>query len=153
MTQSQLAATLGISRQLLAYHLKSRKAPPLDDTSAWIEFLSANGRNEGSMPKEVRKHIARERLRLIKAQADRVELENKVRRNEMIEAIKAASFIKYMVAGIFFSELDRLASEFPAALKGKDEIAIHEECERQIEFIKGNLRSQMESWVQKQGCI
>jgi hypothetical protein len=50
------------------------------------------------MPPEIRKKIADQRLRLIRGQADRVEIENKVRRGETVEFAKADKFIRYLTS-------------------------------------------------------
>src|ERR1700742_3595859 len=118
MTQSRLADALGISRQLVAFHVKGGKAPPLDDTEGWVEFLAVNGR-EGSLPKELRKAIAAQRLRLIKAQADRTELENGAKRKEYVAWDSASRFIRDLVRNFFFGELERMREEFPITLEGK----------------------------------
>jgi len=150
ITQSGLAAKLGITRQLLAFHIKGGNAPKLSDEEGWIEFLAVNGR-EGSLPPEIRKKIADQRLRLIRGQADRVEIENRVKRGETIEFDLVHRFIGNLTGVYFFGELERIANEFPSNLKGKSEIEIHAECGKQIEVIKTNLRARVAAWVKSKG--
>ncbi|MGD0746058.1 MAG: hypothetical protein ABSA45_12970 [Verrucomicrobiota bacterium] len=151
-TQSQLAASLGVSRQLIAHHVKSGNAPGLSDTAGWIEYLAAHGRT-GSLPPEMRKKIADQRLRLVRAQAERVEIENRIRRAETIPFSLVTTFIRHLVANLFFGELDRLAYEFPATLKGKDELAINIEVEAQIARIKKSIEQQVRVWGEKKGQV
>jgi hypothetical protein len=151
-TQSELAAKLGVSRQLIAFHVKGGNAPILSDTDGWIEFLAVNGR-EGSLPPEIRKKIANQRLRLICGQADRVEIENQIRRGETIEFVLVQRFIGNLVGNFFFGELDRLAHEFPSNLKGRSEVEINAECLKQIEKIKIDLKSYLERWLRAKGKI
>jgi hypothetical protein len=149
VTQSELARQLGITRQLVAHHVKSGKAPELDDIDAWMEYLAANGR-EGSMPPELRKKVATARLRLINAQTDRVQMENREKRREMIEFAFVDKFLKHLTGGIFFSELSRMLSEFPTSLKGKTEVEIEAECAKQEEMIQNAVRAGLEVWRRKE---
>lgn len=150
MNQSRLAEVLGVSRQLIAHHVKSGKAPAVEDVDGWFEFLAATGRH-GSLPSDARKEIGQARLRLIKAQADRVEIENMARRKEMMPFNKVEIFFqKFCVVG-FWAELNRLKEEFPPNLKGKSEIEIYEECDKQIEQIKANLQNRLSIWMNENG--
>jgi phage terminase Nu1 subunit (DNA packaging protein) len=142
MTQAKLAGILGVSRQVIAHHQRSGKAPKLDDVEGWIEFIAATGR-EGTLPKELRKEIAKQRLRLIREQADRLQLENEVRRGSVVEFKAVHQFIRDLVSNCFFGELERIACEFPSAFKGRTEVEIHAECLRQIESIKKALEKKL----------
>jgi hypothetical protein len=150
MTQSRLAALLGVSRQLIAHHVKTGKAPKLTDAEAWFEHLAVNGR-EGSLPREMRKEIAQERLRLIRAQAERVEIENQEKRGETVQFSVVLNLLHQIVGVFFFGELERLAFEFPPLLKGKNEIEINEECNKQTERIKVSLHACVNRWVRTKG--
>lgn len=138
MTQSKLAAILGVSRQLIAVHRKRHKAPPLEDIEGWIDYLAAHGRS-GSAPPEERKLIAKARLRVINAQGDRLEMENEAKRGNMMPVADVTRFAQELVGNILFAELDRIAFEAPVSLKGKSEVEIHEEISRQIKVIKQRL--------------
>jgi phage terminase Nu1 subunit (DNA packaging protein) len=145
MTQSELARVLGISRQLVAFHVKGGNAPSLDDTEGWVAFLEEIGR-EGSLPKELRKAIATQRLRLIKAQADRTELENGAKRKEYVAWDLVHRFVTNLVGNAFFGELERMREEFPVTLEGKTKIQIYEEVNRQIEEVKKTLTRHLDAW-------
>ncbi|HWX19507.1 MAG TPA: hypothetical protein VN578_06330 [Candidatus Binatia bacterium] len=145
MTQSKLASILGVSRQLIAHHIKTKKGPLLSDVDGWIEHLAAIGR-EGSLPPEIRKRIAKERLRILQLQAERMEMENAAKRREVVSFADAQRFIQNLVANCFFGELERMAQEFPPTLKGKTEIQINEEVIRQIEQVKVTLQGKLDEW-------
>lgn len=147
MTQSKLAAVLGVSRQLIAHHRKSGKGPKTLDVEAWVEFLAAHGR-EGSLPPEVRARIAEERLRLVRAQADKVELENAARKKLLIDRDFVTRSIGDVV-GLFSAELDRMAQELPATLKGKTEIQIRDEVVKQKRAVRRLLDSHLEKFVRE----
>lgn len=74
-------------------------------------------------------------------------------RDELIEFTNAETFIRHLVASLFFAELDRLAQEFPASLKGKGEVDIHGEVTRQMELIKKHLVSEIDVWISKKGNV
>jgi hypothetical protein len=84
-----------------------------------------------------------------KALMSEIELEKK--RDRVIDFASADSFLRRLVRAHFFGELDRLAHEFPAGLKGKNEVQIHEEVVRQIESIKSNLENEMATWDEAKG--
>ena len=65
--QSELAASLGLSRQLISAHAKKPGAPPLSDRAGWIEFLATVGR-DGSAPVDIRRAIAQKRLEILEQQ-------------------------------------------------------------------------------------
>ena len=142
--QVKLAKALGVSRQLISYHAKKKHAPSINDTEAWREFLLAEGRDAG-LPKHLREELAKQRLRLLTEQADKLEMENAVKRREVINFESVKQFIRDINQNCFFGELDRLANEFPSALKGQNEIEIHKECLAQIERIKTVLRAKLDA--------
>lgn len=73
--------------------------------------------------------------------------------DKVIDWALVERFIDYLVKTLFFGEVDRLASEFPANLKGKTEIEIFEECARQAKMIKETLRGAMDDWIEKKGKL
>lgn len=151
ITQIKLAATLGISRQLVAHHQRSGNAPELSDTAGWIEFLAVHGGRQGSLPKDIREKIGKERLRLVRAQAEKVELENQVKRGETIEFVLVTRMIRQVVTCTFFSELERLCAEFPSGLKGQNETQIAERCNAEVQKIKQTLMAQLDNWTNTKG--
>ncbi len=74
-------------------------------------------------------------------------------KDRVIDWALAERFVNYLVGVSFFSELERLANEFPANLKGKNEIEIHAECARQIGQIKKSIESSVRTWNEKKGKI
>ena len=150
LTKKQFAAAIGISPQNLNHHLKSDKAPPLGDVDAWITFLAGQGR-DGNLPRKLREEIAKARLKLIHQQVAKAKMENDVARRELIPFATVNDFIRHITANLFFGELSRLACEFPATLKGKDEISINAEVETQIARVKKSLEQQVQAWVEKKG--
>lgn len=105
-TQSQLADALGVSRQLIAAHIKKGDTPALDDLAGWNVYLAQKGRI-GSAPAELRHEIASERLAILKASREKLERENKVAAGGLMlvaDAVKQATEAAHYLAG----ELDRL---------------------------------------------
>lgn len=84
-----------------------------------------------------------------KFQALSFELNYEERRKVLMDFSIVEQFISNLVGKTFFGELDRLSQEYPPSLKGKSEIAIHEECIKQHESIKSSLRKQLASWLKK----
>ena len=80
------------------------------------------------------------------------EIELEKLREQLIDFSCADRFVRKLVSNFFFGELDRLAHEFPAVLKAKDELRIHEEVLRQIEIVKSNLRGQLTEWEGSKGA-
>lgn len=79
------------------------------------------------------------------------ELEYNEMKETLIDFATVSKFITNLVSKTFFGELDRLSQEFPPALKGKTEVAIHEECIRQTEAIKNSLRKLLATLSKKEG--
>jgi hypothetical protein len=137
-TQKALAAKLGISPQLVSYHVKSGCTVPLNDVDGWRDFFAEIGR-EGSLPEKLRKEIGQARARLLRAQAERAERENKIAAGELILA--ADVILQCNQAGGFFcAELDRWAREFPPLAAGRDCAAIAQLLDLQIERTRAELK-------------
>ena len=75
------------------------------------------------------------------------EVELSERKEEVIQFASVDSFLGELVGSLFFGELERMRQEFPASLKGKPEIEILEECERQIAAAKSNLTSALQGYL------
>lgn len=67
-------------------------------------------------------------------------------RDHVVDVSLVTRFVTHLVGQCFFGELERLAGEYPSILKGKGEVAIHEECLRQTVAIKKILRTQLDRW-------
>jgi hypothetical protein len=122
-TIAALALELGVSRQAVARHAKKPGAPGLADVPGWQEFLAANGR-EGTAPPELRRKIAVQRLRLLKAMATRAEHASRKERGELINKVE----VQFAVAkgtSVFWSALEEMAQKLPADIKGCDERTCH----------------------------
>lgn len=144
-TQQQLAKLLGVSRQVIGHHVKSGKAPALEDIAAWESHLAVNGR-AGSLAPESRDEIAVERRRILKATANRLEDEEAMRRGKFIDYDDVKQFHVRLI-GQLFSDLDRVfANELPPALKGLDETAVRTRVLAEIEAIKERLRQFLTAW-------
>jgi hypothetical protein len=152
LTQSQLARALGTTRQNIAYHERTGNPPPRSDVQAWVEYLAVNGR-EGTLPREVRLKLAEQRFRLIKAQADRAEIENQVKREELIEFDKVSRWFGPLMRIHYWGELERIAQEYPALLKGKNEVDIHEAILKDVAKIKDTMRNLFEIWKNTKGKV
>ena len=142
-TKTALARELGISRQALGRHAKKPGAPGLADVAGWQEFLAAHGR-EGSAPPELRKRIAEQRLRLLKAMATRAEYSSARERGEMLSKAEV-QFALAKGTALLFSGLDRLANvEWPATLKGCSEAEICLKVKGDIEKLKEDFRAALQ---------
>jgi len=147
LTQSKLAAILGTTRQNIAHHVKAGKAPKdLADIDAWQSYLAVVGR-DGTVPKELRESMAKEKLGILRAIRHDKERANKIKDGEVFDAANVTRFVTDLVHNCFFGELDRLAHEFPSTLKGKDEVAIHEEILRETESVKRTLRNKLDAFA------
>jgi hypothetical protein len=140
-TQSALAAQLGVSRQLLAAHMKKPDAPQLSDLPGWLAYFAQHGRI-GSAPAELRHEIAAERLAILKETRAKLARENKIAAGELILA--ADVILQCNQAGGFFcAELDRWAREFPPLAAGLDCAAIAQLLDLQIERTRAELKAKL----------
>ena len=81
------------------------------------------------------------------------EVELSLAHDQVVDYKTCTGFIRNLIAVMFFGELDRLENEFPATLKGKDEIAISLEVKSQIALMKKNIVRQLEIWEAKKGKV
>jgi hypothetical protein len=95
----------------------------LTDVEGWQLYLAEHGR-EGSAPPELRKRIAEQRLRLLRAMATRAEHASRKERGELIPKAE----VQFAVAkgtSVFWSALEEMAQKLPADIKGCDERTCH----------------------------
>jgi hypothetical protein len=142
-----LATALGTTRQLIARYRKKPGAPPLDKVDAWAEFIATHGNRSESLPVKQRAALTRERIRLVKAQADKAEGEEKVRRGELIPMELVKRMITYVV-GTFFENLDRLAQELPPNLVGLTAPQIALELKREKTHISETTTKEVYAWIE-----
>lgn len=145
VTQSDLAKQLGISRQLVAHHQKTGKAPALDDLSGWVAYLAACGR-EGSVPKQYREEVAKQKVRILTATADKLEFEKAEKRKMLLERGNVFRFLNRLMNELFFGELERLKTEFASSLVGKDAAGISMAVDAQIDVVRERLAKGLENW-------
>lgn len=74
-------------------------------------------------------------------------------RGQLIEFALVENFIHYLEGVCFFAELDRISAEFPSVLKGKSEVEISAECERQKGIIKKTITEAIRTWQEKKGKV
>lgn len=122
----------------------SKKGAPFKDTHGRcdiLQFLAWFFRQDLSDDEQVDwGNRAKRATALIKE----VELQEK--RDQVVDFQTSAAFIRNLVNVAFFAELDRVASEFPATLKGKSEVEISVEVDNQIKAIKESLRLKLVEW-------
>lgn len=142
-TQTTLAKQLGISRQLLASHIKKGCAPALDDLEGWRTFLAQVGRS-GSAPPDLRRKIAVERLGILKEQRASLARKNE---SEAGELMPCASAVKQAAeaGGYMFAELERMAREIPPALAGLDAVSIGKRISAEVEKIRKTLQEKVQA--------
>lgn len=148
-TQKALAQLLDISPQLVNKHVRSGKAPPIDDIAAWEEFLTVNGR-AGSMPAELRSQIAKERHRILTATADRLEDERARRRGSVYDAATVDNFLRDLIGDVFADLRRVFQTELPPVLKGLDEAAIAAKAVAELETISEASRNKLIHWQKTQ---
>jgi transcriptional regulator with XRE-family HTH domain len=140
-TQSELAAQLGVSRQLLAAHMKKPDAPMLSDLPGWLAYFAQHGRI-GSAPEDLRRAIAQERLEILKETKVKLARENKIAAGELILAADVVQQCNR--AGAFFcAELDRWSREFPPIAAGRDCAQIAQLLDIQIERTRTELKAKL----------
>lgn len=118
MTQHELAQALGVSRQLVARYRKKPGAPPINDLDAWIEFIAGEGARSETLPVKLRAALTEQRIRLLKAQADKAELEHSVIRGELIEFKEVEAMVHEVIGVGYWGEYDRMSFEMPPNLVG-----------------------------------
>jgi hypothetical protein len=67
----------------------------------------------------------------------------------VIEWTKVQVFLQYLTANIFFAEIQRLRSDAPANLVGKDEIDIDKEMKLEEAKIRGRVAKAIQDWKEK----
>ena len=72
-------------------------------------------------------------------------------RGSVVDFRLADNFIRNLIAQFVFAELKRLRNEFPGGLKGKDEVAIAREVDRQIDQTERNFKAQLSLWAKEAG--
>src|ERR1700744_3030499 len=111
ITQSQLARALGVTKQVVHWHIQNGDAPPLDDIAAWQALLAEIGR-EGTLPAKLREKIGVARARLIAAQAAKVERENRLDKKDLMP-VASAKHQAAQAMSLTFAELERRDRELP----------------------------------------
>lgn len=147
ITQSQLARKLGVHRQVISRHVKhDPDAPALHDVDGWMEYLAAKGR-EGSLPLEMRKKIGEQKLRLLRAQADKAEDEKAERRKELLPSADVNAILTELILIHFWGTYDRLTQELPPRLAGLSADEIHTVLRMEKQKLKKKLDERVTSWL------
>jgi len=141
-TQSELAAALGVSRQLISLHARKPDAPPLTDVSAWTAFLAAHGR-DGSAPPDVRRKIAEARLAILNETQKRLERENQIA-SAKVMPVEDAQRQATEAVHYYFGELDRLLRELPPAVAGMDAMAVHFKLKKSLTDLRDAAEKRFE---------
>lgn len=142
---AEAARMTGISRPTLtAYRkdgcpaIKPNGTVSLDELAEW---MALHGKDAGKVPLD----LAAARIRLLNAQAEKVERENKLRNDELADKRE----VREGLAGIMqllFSELYKgFTQELPPDLKGRDEISIRARCTEEIDRLRDALRAKFEA--------
>jgi hypothetical protein len=155
ITQSELARNLGISRQLVAAHIKKGDAPPLDDIEAWELHIVTHGREGGLLANatpELKEEYLREKLGLIKSQRRKIEVENLAREKELIDFQGSCQFIHKLIRVTVFGELDRIAQELPnLGETHRNKVEIHAELLKQIAIVRSAILKLVADWEASKG--
>jgi hypothetical protein len=86
-----------------------------------------------------------------RAKALREEIRLEEDRENVIEWNAVSRFIRHLTGVLFFGELDRFQLEFPAKLRGKDEVGIYAECLAQVRKAKEAILNQVDIWMDNKG--
>lgn len=144
-TPSQLAKALGISRQNLAYHRGLPGAPKSLNVDEWKEYFALDAaRMPVVLSKEDKQAVAALRLRILKAKAERDELELAGRRGEQVSRARVQLAIAASVSGAFNVLNRRLTQELPPTLVGLDAITIQAQVASAVDEALEALRSNKE---------
>lgn len=142
-THSELAKTLGVSRQLITAAASKPDAPKIDDVDAWREYIAAHGRT-GSLPADLRRKIGEARLAILEEQKISAKRENARQAGELVPMLEcqrqAAEAMSYT-----FSELERIAQTTPPALAGLDAISIFKRLKSEIERMRKTLKEKFQA--------
>lgn len=84
--------------------------------------------------------------RLKKADAKIREIELQLKEESVVSIQYVRELARDVIGNTYDAELDRLAHEMPAALKGKSETEIHAELRRQNVAIRDKMQSVIEKW-------
>ncbi len=153
LTKAARAKELGLSKQNLYWHSKQPGAPKWDaPKAAWVEYLAINERDTSNLPPELKKQIGEQRLRLVRAQAEKIELENAGVRHEQIEWNTVSRFLGEVLGKIYFGELERMQQTFPASMVGKDAAAIQVDCQQFVGDLVKAIRLKLDAWVASKGA-
>ena len=140
--QSELAASLGLSRQLISAHAKKPGAPPLSDRAGWIEFLATVGR-DGSAPVDIRRAIAQKRLEILEQHRIAAVRDNQKAAGEMMLTADAERQAAECMA-LTFAEWERWCRELPPAMAGLDAVAIFKRMTASMESGRKALKKKFE---------
>ena len=129
---------LGTTRQNIRHHVSSGNAPrSLDDVQGWKALLAAIGR-VGTASKEIRYKTAQEKLAILKETVKAKRRQNRIADAACMDAATVNSFLKKLVA-MMCAELDKIATEMPRRLVGKNEVGIYEVCQERTAEIRARF--------------
>ena len=111
-----------------------------------MEYLAAKGR-EGSLPLEMRKKIGEQKLRLLRAQADKAEDEKAERRKELLPSADVNAILTELILIHFWGTYDRLTQELPPRLAGLSADEIHTVLRMEKQKLKKKLDERVTSWL------
>ena len=139
----------GMSRTTLAGYKRDGadgfKSDGRIDLHALRDWMLANGREAGQPSTE----LQAARIRLLAAQSEKVEMENAVRRKDMISFAEVRTGI-HEAEGVLFTELERIfTNDLPSMCKGMDEMGIRQVGKKQIEVLKNSLRERFTALIKQ----
>lgn len=156
MSQSELARRLGITRQLVAAHQKKGDAPPLDDVEAWELHIAVNAREGGALANatpETKAEFLKLKMRLMEAQARRIEIETLAREEKLIDFEGTTRFWGKAMS-LFWGELERIKQQLPIDLPCKDHferVAVYQAVEKQIGIVRSVVQNHIAQWEASKG--
>jgi hypothetical protein len=142
LTQRKFAKDLGISAQVLSYHLRNNpECPELGDRESWTAFLVVNGREAG-VPPALRTKLAEARLGLAEEHKLRLMHERKIREGELKPVAEFDTNIKQLFAAMT-GELERVfCHELPPVLEGLRAADIATKNKQELGFLWQRFKQQ-----------
>ena len=133
LTATEAAKKLGLSRQLLEHHAKTDGAPARWNIPAWRKWLDDRNGDiriadaDEALPPALREQIAKERLRLLKAEAGREEIRLAKDQKLVVDRSEVEQAL-HRIIPMFFDEMEtEFCHVLPPVVAGKtpEQIAAH----------------------------
>lgn len=141
-SMGQMAAATGIPLAILKKAKRHGCMFMRRNTCDLQEFISWWFNNDLTDEQKEDWGMRRERADAIFAEVRAEDAQKRVVEFSLVE-----QYLATLVRDIFFGELTRMTQQFPSSLKGKTEIQIRDECEKNEERVKLELEERLKLWL------